>query len=170
MSGQVTNLLGTKVRRGSQDFYLQVTSLIDTLVIILVFMLMSVGAGSVNLEMASNIKLPWAKQGAELAQGVKLVAKLDGIYIDQEKIVPLTNGIAPQDAISEGGKKIVGLFQRMAKLAAESRKMAETSKVKFEGKVLMQADKDVPLKTVKQVLYSAARAGYNDFKFAVLKQ
>lgn len=169
MSGS-TNLLGTKIRRGQQDFYLQITSLIDTLVIILVFMLMSVGAGSVNLEMASNIKLPWAHNGAELAQGVKLVAKMDGIYIDQEKIVPLNNGVVPGDAVSEGGKKIVGLFQRLAKLGAESRAAAEKSKVKFEGKILMQADKDVPLKTVKQVLYSSARAGYNDFKFAVLKQ
>ena len=35
---------------------------------------------------------------------------------------------------------------------------------------LFQADKDVPLKTVKQVMYTAARAGYNDFKFAVIRQ
>lgn len=163
-------LFGKKIRRGQQDFYLQITSLIDTLVIILVFMLMTVGTGSVNLEMASNIALPWAHAGAELPQGVKLVAKLDGIYIDQEKIVPMKDGVVPSDGVSEGGKKIVGLFQRMAKLAAESKKAADESKVKFEGKVLMQADKEVPLKTVKQVLYSAARAGYNDFKFAVLKQ
>jgi FKBP-type peptidyl-prolyl cis-trans isomerase 2 len=34
-------------RRGEQDFYLQITSLIDTLVIILVFMLMTVGSGQI---------------------------------------------------------------------------------------------------------------------------
>ena len=33
-------------KRGEQDFYLQITSLIDTLVIILVFMLMSLGGGT----------------------------------------------------------------------------------------------------------------------------
>ena len=164
-------VLGKKRRRGEQDFYLQVTSLIDTLVIILVFMLMTIGTGSVNLEMASNIKLPWSTQGAELQTGVKIVAKLDGIYLDQEKIVPLNNALTVPGTTAEDGKKIVVLFQKLAAMAAASKSATDKSSVaKFEGKILFQADKAVPLKTIKQVMYTAARAGYNDFKFAVIKQ
>lgn len=159
-----------KPKRAEQDFYLQITSMIDTLVIILVFMLMTVGSGSVNLEMAGGIKLPWVNQGADLPQGVKLIAKVDGIYLDQEKILPMVNATLPNSLTSEDGRKIVPLFQKLMQLAAESKKAAEKSKVKFEGKVLLQADKQIPLKTVKQILYTAARAGYNDFKFAVIRQ
>lgn len=162
-----------KSRRGEQNFELQITSLIDTLVIILVFMLMTVGTGSVNLEMASNITLPWATNGADLPQGLKLVAKVDGIYLDQELVAPLKDAKTPSNLLSEGGRKIVPLYQKLALMAQESKKQAAASKngsVKFEGKVLFQADKKVPLKTVKQVMYSAARAGYNDFKFAVIRQ
>lgn len=159
-----------KKRRAEQDFYLQITSMIDTLVIILVFMLMTVGSGSVNLEPAAGIALPWSTQGAELTQGLKLIAKADGITLEETPIVPLQNGTVAGSALSENNKKIVPLFQKMQEKALESRKAAEKTGVKFEGKVLVQADKSIPLKTIKQVLYTAARAGYNDFKFAVVKQ
>lgn len=167
MSG---GLFGKKRRRGSDDFYLQITSLIDTLVIILVFMLMSLGSSNVNIDVASNIRLPASYQGAELAQALKLVAKTDGIYVEEEKVAPLQNALALAGSTAEDGKKIVPLFQKLSKLALDNQKAAKASGVKFEGKILLQADKSIPLKTIKQVLYTAARAGYNDFKFAVLKQ
>jgi biopolymer transport protein ExbD len=158
-------------RRGQSDFYLQITSLIDTLVIILVFMLMTIGSGSVNLEVASNIVLPWSTKGADIAQGLKVVAKADGVYVDQEKVSPLINGTVPAGTTTEDGKKIVTLFQKLGSLAAESKRAAKSDPaVKFEGKILFQADKNIPLKTIKQILYTAARAGYNDFKFAVIRQ
>ena len=158
-----------KARRGESDFYLQITSMIGTIVIILVFMLMTVGSGSVNLEAASNITLPWSHQGAELPQGLKLVAKADGVYIDQEKVSPLQNGLPVGGTTAESGKKLVPFFQKLSLLANESKKAAG-EKVKFEGKILFQADKNIPLKTIKQILYTSARAGYNDFKFAVIRQ
>lgn len=165
-----SGLFGKKLRRGDQDFYLQITSLIDTLVIILVFMLMTIGSGSVNLEMASNIKLPWSTQGADLTQGVKLIARTDGITLEEQAIVPLANGEVAKNQTTENNKKITVLFQRLAEMAQKSQKAASTTGVKFEGKILLQADKTIPLKTIKQVLYTAARAGYNDFKFAVIRQ
>lgn len=163
-------IFGSKRRRASQDFYLQITSLIDTLVIILVFMLMTIGSGSVNLEMASNVVLPWASQGAELTQGLKVVARPSGIFLDEELVAPLQNALVPTDLTSEVGQKIVPLFSRFLKVAAQSKREAEKSGVKFEGKILFQADKTIPLKTVKQIMYTAARAGFNDFKFAVIRQ
>ena len=71
-----SGIFGKRLRRGEPDFYLQITSLIDTLVIILVFMLMTIGSGSVNLEMAPGVHLPWALAGAELTQGLKIVARV----------------------------------------------------------------------------------------------
>lgn len=162
-------MFGKKIRRGEQDFYLQITSMIDTLVIILVFMLMTLGSDNVAFEPASGITLPWSTQGSELAQGLKLIAKPDGVYLDQEKIAPLEGGITNKAIMAEAGRKIVPLFQKLAALAQESKKAAGT-KVKFEGKILFQADKNIPLKTIKQILYTSARAGYNDFKFAVVRQ
>jgi len=162
-------MFGKKLRRGEQDFYLQITSMIDTLVIILVFMLMTLGGSNIELDPASGITLPWSTQGSELTQGLKLVAKPDGVYIDQEKIAPLENGTANRAVMAEAGRKIVPLFQKLAVLAQQSKKAAG-AKVKFEGKILFQADKNIPLKTIKQILYTSARAGYNDFKFAVVRQ
>lgn len=163
-------MFGKKLRRGETDFYLQITSLIDTLVIILVFMLMTVGSSSVDLEMASKLTLPWTTNGADLVTGLKLIARMDGITLEEEGIVPMANGEISRSATAEAGQKIVPLFQKLQAKAAESKKQAEKTGVKFEGKVLLQADKAVPLKTIKQVLYTAARAGYNDFKFAVVRQ
>lgn len=157
-------------KRGEQDFYLQITSLIDTLVIILVFMLMTIGSGSINLEVAPGVRLPSSINGAEVSQGVKVVAKNDGIYVDSEKIVTLENAITKSADISEKDKKINGLFIKLSKLSEESKAAAKNSNIKFEGRILLQADKSIPLKTIKQILYTAARAGYNDFKFAVLRQ
>jgi biopolymer transport protein ExbD len=155
-------------KRGEQDFYLQITSLIDTLVIILVFMLMSLGGGT--QEVASGVTLPWAIQGAELTQGLKVSAKKDGIYIDEEKIVPMNDSTIQSSLLSEDGKKIVPLFQKLLTISKESKSSADKSGVKFEGKILMQADKGIPIKTIKQILYTSARAGFNDFKFAVIRQ
>ena len=167
MSG---GLFGKKRKRADQDFYLQITSLIDTLVIILVFMLMTLGSGNINLEMAGGVKLLWTVEGAELTQGLKLIARLDGISLDTEAIVPLKAGEVAGAATSEAGRKIVPLFNKLAATARESQAAAKKSGVKFEGRVLLQADKDLPLKTVKQVLYTAGRAGFHDFRFAVVRQ
>ena len=72
--------------------------------------------------------------------------------------------------LAEDGKKIVPLFQKLLTISKESKSSADKSGVKFEGKILMQADKGIPIKTIKQILYTSARAGFNDFKFAVIRQ
>jgi biopolymer transport protein ExbD len=59
----------------------------------------------------------------------------------------------------------------MSDAAKKTQEIAKQNEsVKFEGKVVFQADQALNYALLKKVMYTAVLAGYSDFKLAVVTQ
>jgi biopolymer transport protein ExbD len=144
---------------------LNLTPMIDMLVILLVFLIKNYSTDPAFLTPTQGIDL--AKTESEQAaqnQAVVIVGK-DGIIVDGKMVVPFKQG--KMDPALARAADIPELSQVLTKLADKTKFIAEkNTSVKFTGTLILQADKSVPFDSLRPILRTAGKVGYNDIKFA----
>ncbi|MBK25821.1 MAG: hypothetical protein CME70_17610 [Halobacteriovorax sp.] len=154
----------SKVARKKEEMDVDITSLLDILVILLVFLLKSYNASDLKLEPAEKIELPSSKSQALGRHSVIIqVSSEKDIWIDNEKIGKL----------SDNGDKIDILFDQLKKMKEKEeeslRSIAslEERKKKESKQVNLVLDQSLPYQVVRRVMHTSALAGYPEFKFIV---
>lgn len=130
---------------------------IDLLLTVVVFLLMSFSAdGAIPL----TAELPEATNGDALA-----LAPV--ISVDQGVVTVNGDRVADTGSLmtSTGLERIEGLVTSLQ--AARDNWAILHPHEPFEGRVVLQIDRDVDYRVVRKVLFSAAQAGYGDIDFAV---
>jgi biopolymer transport protein ExbD len=167
------NTLSRLRRRQSEGtFALQITSMIDIFTIMVFFLLKSYSASSVvNTGPTSDIRLPTSNSETASVESLKVIISKTGIFVDDKKVIELKDGkMALGQAETNDPQFIKALFEELDKQAEKSRGIASVnSEVKFEGKIVMQADEGLSYDLLKKVMYTATLAGFNDLKLAAVK-
>lgn len=170
-----------KVKRG---FELQLTSMMDMLVILVVFMLKSYSASTSNLTASPNIKLPTSTTEELPADSANLIIEPTGILFENEKVASFTDQDhyeLDQKTLSESGRKILPLFDAMVRAREKTENLMSkavwkdpqgnvTSPPKFHGTIVIQADKSLKYDLLKKVMYTAGAAQFKVFKLATIKK
>lgn len=148
----------------------QLTSLVDVLTILLVFLLKSYSTSAVSPPMGEGIQLPESTSMEDPIEALRVVVASTGVFVNDEKVVDFENAkIISEDLSSSDPDLIVKLHER---LEAEARKAEEIAKfnttLDFKGEVLMQADKNVAYEVLRKVMYTSSLAGYGELKLATL--
>ena len=151
-------------------FTLQLTAMVDMFTIMIVFLLKSYSTSSVHITPQKGMKLPQSSSYTQPVEALKLVVSLDGIYVDDKQIIPLTEGqLANVDLDSNDPDFIRGLYEVLDKEAEKSKSIAEeNTEHEFEGKVVMQADARLNYALLKKVMYTSSMAGFADLKLATV--
>lgn len=136
------------------NFELQITALVDTLVIILIFMLKSVSIESLEIDIGKNISLPSVTGGVSVGKGGRLNIATDGVTWNDTKIF-------------EGSGTNKG-WADLSNAIGETVKKEKTEKI-FDGTLLLQADKNTPFPILQQALRAAKNHGYKDIRFVGMK-
>jgi biopolymer transport protein ExbD len=144
--------------------------MVDMFVILLVFLIKSYSTSPVQVAPTNDLRLPTSITTTAPVDVLKLVVSKSSISVEGQKVVELTNGaIDKKDLDKEDKNYIPGLFKA---LDAEAKKTQQISKlnaeVAFEGKVLVQADKDLDYDLLQKVMHTSAVAGYSEVKLAVM--
>jgi biopolymer transport protein ExbD len=146
----------TKRRKPSEDVSLQITSMADIFVILLVFLLKSFSTGALTIHPTTGLVLPVAHASDEAVDALKLEITADAILINDSSVMALSKFEAkPDENLPDG------TFQSLIKVF-------ETLK-KDDPKILVLADHRAPYGTVKRALTSAAAKGFTDFKLVVVE-
>ncbi len=151
------------------EMSLQITSMADIFMILLVFLLKSYTAGGMNLSPAKGLLLPDAQAAPVAFEALKLEITETAISIEGQPAVALTAfRLDPATAGPNGTSRPLALAlekeRKRQVLIAQS-----NSDVKVDPRIIVSADRRVPYETVKAVLASAAIHGYTDFKLAVVR-
>lgn len=160
-------------KRVPSNFKIQITSMVDMFVILLVFLLKSFSTSPVQITPNKDLSLPDSTSMVDPVDVVKLVVSKSGVFIEDKKVIAFeTPGqISPQDIDDNDARFIPELYQALDKQAGIARDIAKVNEtVEFDGKILMQADKDLPYELLQKVMYTAMLAGYADMKLAVFGQ
>jgi biopolymer transport protein ExbD len=170
-------------RRGYRAFELQLTSMMDALVIIVVFLLKNYNVSENSFTSAAGLELPLSVSGQSPNDSVQVILTPTTLTVEKEKVLDFLPGepgtgytFRPTD-LADGGKRVIPLYDALVKerertelLLAQSKARQDGKPLEFEGIVAIQADKKVEYQTLKRVLYTAGIAGYKVVRFLAQKR
>lgn len=163
---------GRKKRRALQEPEpLTITSLMDIMTIILVFLLKSYSANPVQLKGGDDLKLPFSTAEQEPGESAAITVTLNNIIVTDDAVAKLENGEVSEADLGSGGFMIDPLYEALQKEVDKQKKIEKFNKTaKFSGMVTVIADRNVPFSLLSKVMYTAGQAAFSKFKFAVVKR
>ena len=180
-------------RRGRKtihkDFELPLTSMMDILVIILVFLLKSYSTSTNSFSSVPGIQLPISKTQEMTPDSLHLIVTPEAITFENQRVVEFVqtadslNGKQPsyafkQDDLDESGMRVARLYDALnrAREKAEVLRAKSTARdengqpLPFEGILAIQADKRVKYDTLRKIMYTAGAAQFKVFRLLAMRQ
>jgi len=182
----VRSIRKRKVRKQvNRGFELQLTSMIDVLVIILVFMLKSYQTSQNNLTTVPGLQMPISLSLDEPRDSHQVIITPEGITFEGQRIMDFVQTEAAAGSstganytfnkgdLDEGGRLITPLFDALNKAREASELLRAKSKARdedgnplpFDGILAITADKRVQYDTIRKIMYTAGAAQYKIFRF-----
>lgn len=172
-------------RMVKKSFELQLTSLMDALMIIVVFLLKSYGLSAMGVPHTPNLEVPQSTAPETVGESMVLIVAKDKIYLEDDVILefagfvaddPSTHKFILPDAQDGSALSILPVFDALKKkkddfetLASRSENPEEALK-KWSGDLMIQADKIVPYELLRKVMYTAGLVGFKRFRLTVAKK
>jgi biopolymer transport protein ExbD len=176
-------------RKLANEFELQLTSMMDVLIIIVVFLLKSYSASTNNLATIPGIKIPVSASLEVARDSLQLIVTPEAMTFESERILEFVK-TASDAGDSAGGyafkktdmdeqdRRILPLYDALMKardkaelLRAKSAKRDENGNpLPFDGVLAIQADQRVAYDTLRKIMYTAGTAGYKVFRFIARKK
>ena len=140
----------------------QMTSLIDLMTVIIIFLLQSFSTEGQIITVSSDLTLPAssARKPPELTVNVIVTDKY--IMAETDKVATVAEVLGSDDLV----------VPQLGEWLRQRREMTEdiakySSKTAFTGTVTIQADKRIHFRLLKKIMYTCGRQGFNNFAFAV---
>src|SRR3954469_18139135 len=162
-----SKVFGKKFVRAKKVGYasLMLTSLVDMFTIIVIFLLMNFSANGEVLYMSKDIKLPDAYHGAQLERAPVISVSADAVTFDGRMLL--------QTADLEKGD-VLNVPELEDALREEKRRYeqihANDPDHPFRGLVNVQADRRIPFKVIKRVMFACNQSGFGNINFAALSR
>lgn len=172
--------MGKKIsRRQGDDAGLNITSMMDMMTIILVFLLKSYSTDDVSVSPSKDLQVPISSAEKAPKLAVNVVVSQSEIVVDGERVLGLerqtTTAGTEVAAVPEGEKRgqlINALYDRLLEKAETAKDLAMRTggdDFEFKGEVLLQCDKRLPFSVIREVMFTAGQAQFGNFRFIVIK-
>jgi len=168
------------IRRGGGDAGLNITSMMDMMTIILVFLLKSYGNEDISVAASDDLQVPVSMSVKPPKLAVNVVVSRKDIIVDGSHVMDLEQGI--DDATGEAeirvpddekrGQLISALYDVLLEKAETAKDLgvrSGQSEFEFKGEVLLQCDKRLPFSVIREVMFTAGQAQFGNFRFVVIK-
>ena len=160
-----SKVFGKKFNRTKKNGYasLMLTSLVDMFTIIVIFLLMNFSANGEVLYMSKDIKLPDAYHGAMLERAPVISVSGEAVTFDGRMLLS-TGDLEKGD--------VLNVPELEDALREEKRRYeqihANDPDHPFRGLVNVQADRHIPFKVIKRVMFACNQSGFGNINFAAL--
>jgi biopolymer transport protein ExbD len=167
-----------KARRELEEAALTITSMMDMMTIILVFLLKSYSTTDISVKPDGNLTLPASSSVSAPTMAVQVLVAKNRIMVDDNEIFQLeydqsTGAIRiPDNQLDLDNKLLINGDQSLKAELQAAREGVEAGLVgdkEFEGKILLQIDRDVPFDVIHRVMYTAGQEQFGEFQFVVIK-
>ena len=152
---------------------LNITAMMDMMTIILVFLLKSYQASTINVTMTEHLTVPVSSTQLAPQDNIGLSISMKEVLVGERRVIEIRDGIIPA-AVKEGGKAdsfyVAAVYDALKKEVDKQKYIAQFNKnAPFTGRVNVVADKRIPYRTLMEVLYTAGQAELGEYKFMVMK-
>ena len=147
---------GSKRRGCDTGGGLNLTPMIDTFIVILIFLVKSYSTSPSYITPTQGIELSETVSSEGAPNKPSLIVGKDGLFFDNKLVYPFKDGKTPKSFHTKNTiKELQVLFNR---IKGEDKD--------FTGTLILQADKSITYKILKPILRTAGASGFNDIKIA----
>jgi len=149
---------------------MNITSLMDVLTIMLLFLLKNYSADGSILTNADNLVLPNSESKKKPAEvNLQIAVTQDMILLDNQAVVPTDDARnIPQE---EADPVITKLEERLKVCLAQEEEMVRLGALNaVQGKVIVQVDKNIDFDVLFKLMNTCGKSGYNNMNFAVMER
>jgi biopolymer transport protein ExbD len=168
-----------RAKRVAADDELSITSMMDMMTIILVFLLKSYSTDDISVAASDDLILPVSTTSTKPQLAVNLVVTQSLVVVDGVEVLRLTETAdeenpgdmwvtVPDD--EKKGQLITRLYDRLLEKAEDAKQLADmtaSDEHEFKGRILLQCDKNLPFAVIREVMYTAGQAQFSEFRFVV---
>jgi biopolymer transport protein ExbD len=148
---------------------LGLTSLMDIVSIIVVYLLKNYGADPVVIMPTAGQKVPMSIADSPIQDGIPVYIAARSITFGSKKIVQIDeNGDIEAGAVQN---HLIGpLYDAMAEEADKAKQMAAAQgNDEWSGRVILVGDQSLKFSTLVDVMYTAGRAEFREYAFCVIQ-
>lgn len=174
-------------RKIQKEFDLQLTSMMDILVIILVFLLKSYSTSTNSFSSVPGIQLPISKTQDLPPDSLHLIVTPEAITFENERVIEFVQSADSLGAaqynfkaedLTEQGMLVSQLYDALNKAREKAELLRQKSPARdekgnplpWDGILAIQADKRVKYDTLRKVMYTAGAAQFKVFRLLALRQ
>ncbi len=163
-----------KVREAAGEIKeLNIVAMMDMMTILLVFLLKSYQASTINVNMGEHLVIPASTTQLQPQENITITVSMDELAVNDRKVLNLQRGLI-QARDKEGGKEdafyVSAVYDALKREVDKQKYIAQFNKsAPFSGRVNVVADKKISYRTLMDVLYTAGQAELGEYKFMVLK-
>lgn len=156
-------------RNKANEFDLDITSLLDILTILIVFLLKSYNSSGIVINVPKGVELPTSESISLNSSGTIVQVSPEKIWIEDKLVLDAENDKSG-NIYDDGGKLIVPLYNELVSIKNDIKQieMSTQGAKKFSGKINLIVDKTLKYSYLKKVMYSCAEAGFRTYNFVVL--
>lgn len=154
--GLVHKSFGGRNRKHEIHADVNLTPMIDTLIVLLIFLVKSYSVTPAYLTPTQSIELSRTSSTEGAPDKPALIIGKDGILLDGKVIIGFKDGVPERDFSKD--PFIQELKDRLDKL--------KEGDAEFSGTLILQADKSIPFHVLRPILRTAGVSGFFDIKFA----
>jgi biopolymer transport protein ExbD len=152
---------------------LNIVAMMDMMTIILVFLLKSYQASTINVNMSEQLTIPQSTTQLHPQENITITVSTREVAVNERRVVDVQGGVIPASA-KEGGRAdafyVGAIYDALKKEVEKQKTIARYNKdAPFTGRINVVADKKIPYRTLMEVLYTAGQAELGEYKFMVLK-
>lgn len=155
----------TRGRRNVLGVKPQLTSLVDVMTILLIYLLKSFSSEGEIVTVSKNLILPESSAQKRPELRVTLTVNNSSIMAEDKVVANVQDVLNSEDLI------ISGLNSWLQTRREATEKISQySSKTKFKGEITIQGDKRIRFRLIKKIMYTCGQQGYNNFSLAVRKK
>jgi biopolymer transport protein ExbD len=157
-------------RGGGEDTDVNINSLMDILVVLLVFLLKSYGDQPIQVT-GSDLRVPKSTAKLKPEDMTSVTVSRKYIVVNDEEVAEINKGEI-DEALKKDGKKglvIKPLLKKLSDVIERQKRQAKRFNETFDPVVTIIADQSTPYRLLTEVMVTASNAEVSKFKFATIQ-
>ena len=152
---------------------LNIVAMMDMMTIILVFLLKSYQASTLNVNMSADLTIPASTTQLQPQENISITLSMSELAVNDRAVLPLERGVIPpkyKDGRNAEAFYVGPIYDALKKEVDKQKYIAQYNKnAPFSGRINVVADKKITYRTLMEVLYTAGQAELGEYKFMVMK-
>ena len=145
------------------DDELNLTSMMDAMTIILLFLLKTYSTTGAIISPSSDLKLPYSLSIQAPHKELTVSVTRENILVSDEPVMTIGD-------IDQNLAIITPLFTELDRRAEEAKKNEENYAIPFTHEVIVVADETVPFQTLFKVIYTCGSSEFNKLRLLTIRE